>query len=202
MLANTGELFGKLVSLSVIRTSSTTKLFRHDSQTRQEQGKGKGGARQSPRCHGRALLPPIFKSQKNVASSQGKRSWRGSCATRCISPTSMHFCFAAKFTEFPRNVTATEGQNVEMSCAFQSGAASVYLEIQWWFLRGPEDLEPAADVAGAQVAESRRPQRPRRPSHPRPQPARRPARCPRGAGRRRGCPERRRQQARALPASR
>ncbi|XP_037693496.1 V-set and transmembrane domain-containing protein 2A isoform X2 [Choloepus didactylus] len=57
----------------------------------------------------------------------------------------------AKFTEFPRNVTATEGQNVEMSCAFQSGSASVYLEIQWWFLRGPEDLEPGTEVAGAQV---------------------------------------------------
>ena len=68
----------------------------------------------------------------------------------------MSFCFAAKFTEFPRNVTATEGQNVEMSCAFQSGSASVYLEIQWWFLRGPEDLEPAAEVAGAQVAERSR----------------------------------------------
>ncbi|XP_024620153.1 V-set and transmembrane domain-containing protein 2A [Neophocaena asiaeorientalis asiaeorientalis] len=62
----------------------------------------------------------------------------------------------AKFTEFPRNVTATEGQNVEMSCAFQSGSSSVYLEIQWWFLRGPEDLDPGAEVAGAQVAESRR----------------------------------------------
>ncbi|KAG5210100.1 hypothetical protein JEQ12_015294 [Ovis aries] len=59
--------------------------------------------------------------------------------------------FTSKFTEFPRNVTATEGQNVEMSCAFQSGSASVYLEIQWWFLRGPEDLEPGADVAGAQA---------------------------------------------------
>lgn len=69
----------------------------------------------------------------------------------------MHFYFTAKFTEFPRNVTATEGQNVEMSCAFQSGSASVYLEIQWWFLRGPEDLEPGAEVAGAQVAELRRP---------------------------------------------
>nr|XP_010585449.1 V-set and transmembrane domain-containing protein 2A [Loxodonta africana] len=57
----------------------------------------------------------------------------------------------AKFTEFPRNVTAIEGQNVEMSCAFQSGSASVYLEIQWWFLRGPEDLEAGAEVAGAQV---------------------------------------------------
>uniref|UniRef100_A0A2K5KY95 V-set and transmembrane domain-containing protein 2A n=1 Tax=Cercocebus atys TaxID=9531 RepID=A0A2K5KY95_CERAT len=59
----------------------------------------------------------------------------------------------AKFTEFPRNVTATEGQNVEMSCAFQSGSASVYLEIQWWFLRGPEEMEPGAEGAGAQVAE-------------------------------------------------
>uniref|UniRef100_A0A8C3X1G7 V-set and transmembrane domain containing 2A n=1 Tax=Catagonus wagneri TaxID=51154 RepID=A0A8C3X1G7_9CETA len=57
----------------------------------------------------------------------------------------------AKFTEFPRNVTATEGQNVEMSCAFQSGSSSVYLEIQWWFLRGPEHLEPGADVPGAQT---------------------------------------------------
>ncbi|XP_036309714.1 V-set and transmembrane domain-containing protein 2A isoform X1 [Pipistrellus kuhlii] len=57
----------------------------------------------------------------------------------------------AKFTEFPRNVTATEGQNVEMSCAFQSGSASVYLEIQWWFLRGPPGPEPAAEVAGAQA---------------------------------------------------
>ncbi|XP_036183154.1 V-set and transmembrane domain-containing protein 2A isoform X4 [Myotis myotis] len=67
--------------------------------------------------------------------------------TRPSSSTNL----TAKFTEFPRNVTATEGQNVEMSCAFQSGSASVYLEIQWWFLRGPEGLEPPAEVAGAQV---------------------------------------------------
>uniref|UniRef100_A0A8B9FJC2 V-set and transmembrane domain-containing protein 2A n=1 Tax=Amazona collaria TaxID=241587 RepID=A0A8B9FJC2_9PSIT len=57
----------------------------------------------------------------------------------------------AKFTEFPRNVTATEGQNVEMSCAFQSGSASVYLEIQWWFLRAAEDQETGAEVTGTQV---------------------------------------------------
>ncbi|NXC73184.1 VTM2A protein, partial [Anhinga anhinga] len=57
----------------------------------------------------------------------------------------------AKFTEFPRNVTATEGQNVEMSCAFQSGSASVYLEIQWWFLRAAEDQEAGAEVTGTQV---------------------------------------------------
>ncbi|NXC79688.1 VTM2A protein, partial [Cercotrichas coryphoeus] len=56
----------------------------------------------------------------------------------------------AKFTEFPRNVTATEGQNVEMSCAFQSGSTSVYLEIQWWFLRAAEDQEAAAEVTGTQ----------------------------------------------------
>lgn len=60
-------------------------------------------------------------------------------------------CFAAKFTEFPRNVTATEGQNVEMSCAFQSGSTSVYLEIQWWFLRAAEDQEAGAEVTGTQV---------------------------------------------------
>ncbi|XP_027671524.1 V-set and transmembrane domain-containing protein 2A isoform X5 [Falco naumanni] len=57
----------------------------------------------------------------------------------------------AKFTEFPRNVTATEGQNVEMSCAFQSGSASVYLEIQWWFLRAAEDQEAGAEVTGTQT---------------------------------------------------
>uniref|UniRef100_A0A6I8N9M7 V-set and transmembrane domain-containing protein 2A n=2 Tax=Ornithorhynchus anatinus TaxID=9258 RepID=A0A6I8N9M7_ORNAN len=51
-----------------------------------------------------------------------------------------------KFTEFPRNVTANEGQNVEMSCAFQSGSASVYLEIQWWFLRAAESQEPGPEV--------------------------------------------------------
>lgn len=26
-----------------------------------------------------------------------------------------------------------------MACAFQSGTSSVYLEIQWWFIRAPED---------------------------------------------------------------
>ncbi|KAF2975471.1 hypothetical protein EK904_012257 [Melospiza melodia maxima] len=57
----------------------------------------------------------------------------------------------AKFTEFPRNVTATEGQNVEMSCAFQSGSTSVYLEIQWWFLRAAEDPEAGAEVTGTQT---------------------------------------------------
>ncbi|XP_032090814.1 V-set and transmembrane domain-containing protein 2A [Thamnophis elegans] len=57
----------------------------------------------------------------------------------------------AKFTEFPQDITATEGQNVEMSCAFQSGSASVYLEIQWWFLKAIEDQEAGAEVMEAQV---------------------------------------------------
>lgn len=38
-----------------------------------------------------------------------------------------------------------------MSCAFQSGSASVYLEIQWWFLRAAEDQEAGAEVTGTQV---------------------------------------------------
>ncbi|XP_078541892.1 LOW QUALITY PROTEIN: V-set and transmembrane domain-containing protein 2A [Lissotriton helveticus] len=57
----------------------------------------------------------------------------------------------AKFTELPRNLTVIEGQNVEMSCAFQSGSSSVYLEIQWWFLRALEDQESASEVTGTQV---------------------------------------------------
>lgn len=44
------------------------------------------------------------------------------------------------FTDFPTNITAKEGQNIEMACAFQSGMSSVYLEIQWWFTRAPEEL--------------------------------------------------------------
>lgn len=67
------------------------------------------------------------------------------------NPNETCFSFPAKFTEFPQNVTATEGQNVEMSCAFQSGSASVYLEIQWWFLRATEDQETGAEVMDAQV---------------------------------------------------
>jgi hypothetical protein len=95
--------------------------------------------------------------QKLVLSSPGKRHWQ----SWCRYTKTVHFCLAAKFTELPRNVTATEGQNVEMSCAFQSGSASVYLEIQWWFLRGPEDLEQGTEAAGSQVAIAQSPQSPR-----------------------------------------
>ncbi|KAK1173628.1 V-set and transmembrane domain-containing protein 2A-like isoform X1 [Acipenser oxyrinchus oxyrinchus] len=57
----------------------------------------------------------------------------------------------AKFTELPTNVTAKEGQNIEMSCAFQSGLSPVYLEIQWWFIRAPEEQSNSDEVAGTQV---------------------------------------------------
>ncbi|XP_014015297.1 V-set and transmembrane domain-containing protein 2A [Salmo salar] len=49
------------------------------------------------------------------------------------------FCFEGKFTDIPSNLTVKEGQNIEMACAFQSGTTSVYLEIQWWFIRAPEE---------------------------------------------------------------
>ncbi|KAK6293253.1 hypothetical protein J4Q44_G00367540 [Coregonus suidteri] len=49
------------------------------------------------------------------------------------------FSFEGKFTDIPSNLTVKEGQNIEMACAFQSGTTSVYLEIQWWFIRAPEE---------------------------------------------------------------
>ncbi|KAG1953629.1 V-set and transmembrane domain-containing protein 2A [Pimephales promelas] len=57
----------------------------------------------------------------------------------CLS-IQVGFSFDGKFTDFPSNITAREGQNIEMACAFQSGMSSVYLEIQWWFRRAPEEL--------------------------------------------------------------
>lgn len=57
-----------------------------------------------------------------------------------------HFSFAGRFTDLPSNMTVKEGQNIEMACAFQSGTTSVYLEIQWWFLKAPEPSESQEDV--------------------------------------------------------
>ncbi|XP_043081560.1 V-set and transmembrane domain-containing protein 2A [Puntigrus tetrazona] len=57
----------------------------------------------------------------------------------CLS-IQVGFSLDGKFTDFPTNITAREGQNIEMACAFQSGMSSVYLEIQWWFIRAPEEL--------------------------------------------------------------
>ncbi|XP_039609425.1 V-set and transmembrane domain-containing protein 2A isoform X2 [Polypterus senegalus] len=69
-------------------------------------------------------------------------------ASFCIQ---LVFSSHAKFTELPTNVTAKEGQNVEMSCAFQSGLSSVYLEIQWWFIRIPDEQNNSEEVTGTQV---------------------------------------------------
>ncbi|XP_061778453.1 V-set and transmembrane domain-containing protein 2A [Nerophis ophidion] len=56
------------------------------------------------------------------------------------------FSFEGRFTDLPSNMTAKEGQNIEMACAFQSGTASVYLEIQWWFVKAPEPTETPEEV--------------------------------------------------------
>lgn len=48
-------------------------------------------------------------------------------------------------------MTVKEGQNIEMACAFQSGTASVYLEIQWWFLKAPEPTDSEEDVDAGEV---------------------------------------------------
>ncbi|XP_072926191.1 V-set and transmembrane domain-containing protein 2B isoform X1 [Hemitrygon akajei] len=45
-------------------------------------------------------------------------------------------CVNAKFLEVPQDVTAKEGDDIEMSCAFRaSGTTSYSLEIQWWYLK-------------------------------------------------------------------
>uniref|UniRef100_A0A672HB05 V-set and transmembrane domain containing 2A n=1 Tax=Salarias fasciatus TaxID=181472 RepID=A0A672HB05_SALFA len=56
------------------------------------------------------------------------------------------FSFEGRFTDLPSNMTVKEGQNIEMACAFQSGTVSVYLEIQWWFVKAPEPTDSDEDV--------------------------------------------------------
>ncbi|TRY89165.1 hypothetical protein DNTS_018078 [Danionella cerebrum] len=51
------------------------------------------------------------------------------------------FSLDGMFIDAPVNLTVREGQHVEMGCAFQSGQSSVYLEIQWWFIRYPQQEE-------------------------------------------------------------
>lgn len=58
---------------------------------------------------------------------------------------------AGRFTDLPSNMTVKEGQNIEMACAFQSGTASVYLEIQWWFVKAPEPTDSEEDVNAEEV---------------------------------------------------
>lgn len=59
-----------------------------------------------------------------------------------------------RFTDLPSNMTVKEGQNIEMACAFQSGTASVYLEIQWWFLKAPEPTDSEEDVEAQEVQDT------------------------------------------------
>uniref|UniRef100_A0A8C7XVK3 Uncharacterized protein n=1 Tax=Oryzias sinensis TaxID=183150 RepID=A0A8C7XVK3_9TELE len=64
------------------------------------------------------------------------------------------FSFEGRFTDLPSNMTVKEGQNIEMACAFQSGTASVYLEIQWWFLKAPEPTDSEEDVEAQEVQDT------------------------------------------------
>lgn len=61
------------------------------------------------------------------------------------------FSFEGHFTDLPSNMTVREGQNIEMACAFQSSAASVYLEIQWWFVKAPEPTESQEDAVDQEM---------------------------------------------------
>ena len=38
-----------------------------------------------------------------------------------------------------------------MACAFQSVTASVYLEIQWWFVKAPEPTDSEEDIDAEEV---------------------------------------------------
>lgn len=71
----------------------------------------------------------------------------------CHPPLLSFFFFssAGRFTDLPSNMTVKEGQNIEMACAFQSGTTSVYLEIQWWFLKAPEPTDSEEDVNAGEV---------------------------------------------------
>ncbi|XP_067906137.1 V-set and transmembrane domain-containing protein 2A isoform X2 [Heterodontus francisci] len=62
------------------------------------------------------------------------------------------FSSQARFTELPESVTAREGDNVEMACAFRgSGSPSYYLEIQWWFIRAPSEQEYSPESSKIQL---------------------------------------------------
>lgn len=61
------------------------------------------------------------------------------------------YLFTGRFTKIPANITAKVGQNIEMECAFQSETASVYLEIQWWFIRAPEEPSEIEEETATEV---------------------------------------------------
>ncbi|XP_031439822.1 V-set and transmembrane domain-containing protein 2A [Clupea harengus] len=63
----------------------------------------------------------------------------------------MGFTLQGRFTKIPANMTAKVGQNIEMECAFQSETASVYLEIQWWFIRAPEEPSSSEEETATEM---------------------------------------------------
>ncbi|XP_033964211.1 V-set and transmembrane domain-containing protein 2A [Pseudochaenichthys georgianus] len=67
------------------------------------------------------------------------------------------FSLEGHFTDMPSNMTVKEGQNIEMACAFQSTTASVYLEIQWWFVRAPEPTNSEEEVDAEEVEMTQEP---------------------------------------------
>ncbi|GCB70131.1 hypothetical protein scyTo_0008508 [Scyliorhinus torazame] len=72
----------------------------------------------------------------------------------CLFVFCAHLGFSsqARFTELPESVTAREGDNVEMACAFRgSGSPSYYLEIQWWFIRAPSEQEYSPETSKIQT---------------------------------------------------
>ncbi|XP_018613530.2 V-set and transmembrane domain-containing protein 2B [Scleropages formosus] len=45
-------------------------------------------------------------------------------------------CVNATFTEVPRDVSVSEGEDIEMPCAFRAAGSTPFsLEIQWWYLK-------------------------------------------------------------------
>ncbi|KAG7455451.1 hypothetical protein MATL_G00256850 [Megalops atlanticus] len=70
------------------------------------------------------------------------------CSSFCVL---LGFSFQGRFTELPSNITAEEGQNIEMACAFHSGTSSVYLEIQWWFFGAPEEPNSSEEDTNTQM---------------------------------------------------
>ncbi|KAJ8016701.1 hypothetical protein DPEC_G00010050 [Dallia pectoralis] len=45
----------------------------------------------------------------------------------------------AVFTEVPHDITARNGEDVEMACSFRGAGPSYSLEIQWWYIRDHRD---------------------------------------------------------------
>ncbi|XP_051500962.1 V-set and transmembrane domain-containing protein 2B-like [Myxocyprinus asiaticus] len=69
------------------------------------------------------------------------------------------FCVNAAFTEVPKDVSVSEGEDIEMPCAFRAvGVSPFSLEIQWWYLKeaAPKELshelQISAPVNRAKVA--------------------------------------------------